>query len=149
MIASVFIIVFSLALLVYWFRYSCILLLRNRAEEAASSTVTTPFAFGEMQADAPLDAVHASLMRDFKVLTYLIEHASGLQLESIEDRLLVWDYKVMRCWYGITKIIAPVQARQALREMASVLSVLAGKLDERASAHSGASVRLPLSGHVG
>ena len=34
MIASILIIVFSAVLLVYWFRYSCVLLLRSAAERS-------------------------------------------------------------------------------------------------------------------
>jgi len=31
--------------------------------------------------------LHASLQRDYQVLTYLLEHAAGLELEAFEDRL--------------------------------------------------------------
>src|ERR1035441_8557958 len=40
MLASVLIIVFSVVLFAYWFRYSCILLLRNSAAPATSTSVT-------------------------------------------------------------------------------------------------------------
>jgi hypothetical protein len=136
MIASVLIILFSFALLVYWFRYSCILLVRSQAERAALlSRGEKRFHVGEVQAqlltDAPLDPLHASLERDYAVLMYLLEHAAGLELRSIEDRLLVLDYKVMRCWYALTRTAAPEQARDALKEMASVMSILLSKIGPR------------------
>jgi hypothetical protein len=79
-----------------------------------------------------LDPLHLSLQRDYEILIYLLQHGAGLSLESIEDRLLVLDYKVMRWWYRLTKVAAPQQARSALSEMASILTVLAQKMGEQA-----------------
>jgi len=138
MLASILIIAFSLALLVYWFRYSCILFLRNYQGPAESSRATADnrFHVGDvqqrLQTAEPSDPLHASLQRDYQVLTYLLEHAAGLELEAFEDRLLVIDYKVMQWWYCLTRTAAPHQARQALKEMAVVLGILVGKIDQRA-----------------
>jgi hypothetical protein len=142
MLASLLIIGFSLALLVYWFRYSCILLLRNYQQplEPSRSLVDSRFRVSEvqqrLQTAEPLDPLHTFLQRDYQVLTYLLEHAAGLELEAFEDRLLVIDFKVMRWWYCLTRTAAPVQARQALKEMAEVLGILVGKIDRRAGLHT-------------
>src|SRR5258708_4110437 len=142
MFASVLIIAFSLALLVYWFRYSCILLLRNQAELAVSSLPAADNRFHivevreRLRTAQHLDPLHQSLERDYQVLTYLLQHAAGLELSTVEDRLLVLDYKVMQAWYQLTRIAAPDQAREALTEMALVLGILAGKIGERAGAHN-------------
>jgi len=123
---------------VYWFRYSCILLLRDQAERMASASAVPDikFCFADVQArlkTAPvLDPLHVALQRDYEILIYLLQHAAGLSLESFEDRLLVVDYKVMQWWYRLTRIAAPQQARHALYEMASVLNVLAQKMSEQA-----------------
>src|SRR3954452_15273275 len=138
MAASVVVIVFSSALLLYWFRYTCILLVRNGAEEVreASAAVQTSFSFGEVQKgllnNSELDPLHRSLQRDYHVLTYLVSHASGLELANWEDRLLVWDYKLLRFWYAVTRTAAPEQARAALGEMAAVLGILAGRIGQKA-----------------
>ena len=122
----------------YWFRYSCILLLRAHAERTASASAVPDikFCFAEVQASlktAPaLDPLHLALQRDYEILIYLLQHAAGLSLDSFEDRLLVLDYKVMQWWYRLTRIAAPQQARQALYEMASILNVLAQKMGEQA-----------------
>jgi hypothetical protein len=139
MFASALIIGFSLVLLVYWFRYSCALLLRSRADLAA--TAPDPrFNFGEVQtrlnSASDLDPLQQSLRRDYEVLIYLLEHASGLGLESLEDRLLVVDYKLMQLQYRLTKTILPTQARRSLSEMASVLNVLVGRMNEQAELSS-------------
>ena len=129
MVASVLIIAFSLVLFVYWFRYSCLLLLRRDAEQPVESG---QFHFDAVQqglkAGMALDPLHQSLDRDYRVLTYLLEHAAGLELESVEYRLLVLDYKLMQGWYRLTKSAAPQQARRALAEMADVVAALVGRI---------------------
>ena len=138
MIASIVVIVFSAALLIYWFRYTCILLLRNGTEEVRATTaaIRNNFNFGDVQARletaSELDPLHASLHRDYQVLTYLVRHASGLEFASFEERLLVWDYRLMQLWYTATRSAAPRHAREALSEMAGVLSILAGRIGQRA-----------------
>src|SRR5690348_1357322 len=101
MFAGVLIIVLCTALLAYWFRYSCILLLRNSVEQvgAMNPAMQGTFQSAEIQdrlQTAELDPLHAILQRDYQVLTYLVRHASGVKLESFEEKLLVWDYKAMQ-----------------------------------------------------
>jgi hypothetical protein len=143
MIVSIIVTAFSLALLLYWFRYSCILMLRNSGVESA----TTPAADSQfccwqvkelLRTDAQLDRLERALERDYRMATYLIEHAAGLDLNSIEDRLLVLDYRVMQWYFRVTRSAAPQCARRALGEMADVVAALAGRLDERAGAQSAA-----------
>jgi len=137
MIVSILITAFSLVLLVYWFRYSCILLVRSSREGISTAPVTDPrFAFPQAQLDlavkADLRRVYLSLDRDFQLLKYLVEHAAGLRFESVDDRLLMLDYKVMRLWYRFARILAPERARAALVEMATVLNILVCHMSDRA-----------------
>jgi hypothetical protein len=138
MLASLLIIAISAVLFVYWFRYSCILVLRSFAEQAEPIEGDERFSFPDVQrrlaAGEALGALHASLQRDYNVLTYLVQHAAGLELGAIEDRLLMLDYKVMQWYYRLTKAAFPAQARQALSEMATVLGVLVHKMSEQAGA---------------
>jgi hypothetical protein len=135
MIASVLIITFSLVLFVYWFRYSCLLLLRRSSDQQVAAA--DRFNYVAVQQglktgmDLELDPLHRSLDRDYRVLTYLLEHAAGLELEQLEYRLLVLDYRLMQGWYWLTKSAAPRQARRALGEMADVLNVLVGFIGEQ------------------
>jgi hypothetical protein len=141
MIASFAVIVLSTGLLLYWFRYTCILLLRNGAVEVreASAAVQRNFSYGDvqnqLQSEVALDPLRRSLQRDYEVLTYLVRHASGLEFSSFEERLLLWDYRLMQAWYSIAKIVAPEQARAAVGEMAAVLGILAGRIGQRAGVH--------------
>ena len=140
MLASILIILVSLVLLVYWFRYSCILLLRGYSEQAVAMPQSdSRFSFGavreRLRIESQLDPLHVALQRDYQLITYLLEHAAGLELSGFEDRLLLWDYKLMQGWYRLTRVAFPEQARQALSEMATVLTILGGKIGERAASN--------------
>ncbi|HUB78328.1 MAG TPA: hypothetical protein VMB03_06000 [Bryobacteraceae bacterium] len=138
MIATVLIITFSLALFIYWFRYSCLLLLRRSAEQTVPAA--SGFSYVAVQQNLPdaveLDPLSQALDRDYRLLTYLLDHAAGLELEKLEYRLLVLDYRLMQGWYRLTKSAAPRQARRAIGEMADVLNVLAGRIGEHAGVRS-------------
>jgi len=118
------------------------MLIRTEAgQQAVVSSISDPqFSFYSVRdlvrTEPELDLLCRSLDRDYKLFSYLLEHAVGLKATSIEDRLLVLDYRVMQVWYRLTKTAAPDQARNALVEMATVLSLLVGKMGERAAAQS-------------
>jgi hypothetical protein len=142
MITSLLIIAFSGILLIYWFRYCCILLIRTHAEQqlVAAPACDAQFSFSSvrerLRTESELDALRHSLDRDYALFAYLLDHAVGLRATSLEDRLLVIDYKVMQGWYSLTKTAAPQHARRALEEMATVLGLLVGNMGERAAAQS-------------
>lgn len=138
MLASILIIVCSLVLLVYWFRYSCLLLIRSHQVPPEPALAASRFRLHEVQnglkLGEALDPLHEALRRDYQLLMYLVEHASGLGLESFEERLLVLDYRIMQRWYGLVRALFPTQARQTLSEMASILAILADHLGSQARA---------------
>lgn len=138
MTASVLIIAFSLVLFVYWFRYSCLLVLRSHAELPSGSAgrFSCTSVQQALQAGMELDPLHRALERDYRLLTYLLKHAAALELEQLEYRLLVLDYKLMRGWYRLTRSASPRQARRALGEMADVLNVLVGHIGKQAGIRS-------------
>jgi hypothetical protein len=145
MVTGILIIAFSVALLIYWFRYSCMLILRSQSEAVAlepSIAAEGRFSFMEikelLKSERLLDPLQASLNRDYQVLTYLIEHAAGLELATLEDRLLMLDYRLMHNIYRLTRRFAPGQARRAVAEMAAVLGILAHHLGEQAGVQFGA-----------
>jgi len=141
MLTAILIIAFSFVMLLYWFRYSCILVLRSQAELKNSAAV----AAGQydsakiqerLQNAVELDPLHQELARDYRLLTYLIEHAAGLQLAGFEHKLLMWDCRMMQCVYRITRTVAPDHARRALCEMAEVLGILGHHLQQQAGTAS-------------
>jgi hypothetical protein len=133
MITSVFIIAISVVLLGYWLRYSCLILLRSTQEHVEMPTLaddrfSVSSVMERLKTENDLALLERALERDYHVVTYLIEHAADLELASIENRLLVLDYKLMRRWSHLTRSAAPQESRKALSEMATVLSVLVGQM---------------------
>jgi hypothetical protein len=129
MIASILILAVSAVLLVYWFRYSCVLLLRGAVERAGNPVSDERFSIGMVleraSTEKDLPALQRALDRDYHILTYLLKHAADLELASIENRILILDYRMMRLWYHATRTLAPNQSRKALIEMASALGAVA------------------------
>src|SRR5260370_15280423 len=105
MLASILIIGFSVTLFVYWFRYCCMLLLRNSQEQAGTVPAAIDNRFSvanvieRLRTQEELGPLHRALDRDYRVFSYLVQHAAGLELGSLEDRLLILDYKLMQLWY--------------------------------------------------
>jgi len=133
MVSGVFIVVISVLLLVYWLRYSCLILLRAAQDRSSMLTIaderfSASFVLERLKTETDLAPLERALDRDYRVVTYIIEHATDLELASVENKLLVLDYRLMRLWSRLTRTMAPHQSRQALSEMAAVLSVLAGQM---------------------
>ena len=135
MIASLFIFVISVGLLAYWMRYSCLFLLRNAQERSEPGAVPDDrfnlnSVMERLKAGSDLALLERELDRDYSIVSYLIQHAADLELASIENRILVFDYKLMRLWSRFTRTLAPEQSRRALAEMASVLGVLVSQMGD-------------------
>ncbi len=137
MIASILIIVFSLILLIYWFRYTCILLLKDKPEHLDAAAVLKVSGYRivqqSLETEPKLEKLHLVLKRDFEVLTYLTQHASGMELSPMEHKLLLIDYKLMQWQYRLTKSLLPGSARRALGEMASVTDAIASRIAIRSA----------------
>ena len=134
MLASILIILLSFALLVYWVRYASLLLLNGaKADEARSYPLFHfPGVKAQLRDGKDDEKLQQALDRDYAALTYLMDRVPM----GAEARLLVWDYRLMRCWYAISGTAFPVQSRKALEEMTDVVAALASKLkDATAGSH--------------
>jgi predicted ATPase len=138
-LASILIIIFSFLLLLYWLRYTCLLLLQNGSAHYALKVASTvrlnfPQVQEALQTTAQavaLDHIHESLEHDYRILTDLLQHATGGG--TIQRRILTIDYKIMQGWYRLTRTSRDhVQARRALAEMSSILSYFAEEIGSAA-----------------
>src|SRR5713226_5735055 len=109
LIATATITVSSALLFVYWFRYTCLLILSTKAARDYTSAVAlaNELQLLEVQAALPgasradLDQLHQWLERDYKVLSYLFRNAAGARGErELEDRMLGLYYRVMEICYA-------------------------------------------------
>ena len=148
MLASILIIAVSLVLFVYWFRYTCLLLLNGeRASERAGivaranrlTFLQVRSALQDEPAGVALEPLYHSLERDYRILLYLLEHSAGLDLPGVERRLLVLDYRLMQLWYKVVRGSSAARAQQALLEMSDVLGYFSQKMGERVVQYSSAA----------
>jgi len=144
MIASILIIGCSLVMFLYWFRYTCLLILHSEpakgyaARVAAAnrlSFITIQTALKKQEGLA-LDPLHRSLENDYRIVKYLLEHASGLGVQSVEQKVMFLDYRIMQLWYRLSRNVSESHARGALEEMSSILAYFANAMGERAAAVS-------------
>jgi hypothetical protein len=137
MIETILIFAFCLALFIYWFRYTVILLLSEEQVEQHAAVAShlklseTREELVAAQGDVALDRLHRALQTDYRMLRYLLDHAAGLGLRPLERYLLIFDFRIMGAWYRLSKRASAPQARRALQEMAGVLSYIAYKMGER------------------
>lgn len=142
MAASILIIALSLALMVYWFRYTCLLLLDSRAEKrhAAAVAEANRLQFlqlqgGRIQQAEPseLPALQRMLERDYRLVVFLLKHTAGLELGGVtmEQRLLMLDFMLMRFISAMGRFLGVKRVRAALQEMADIVARLAETMGER------------------
>lgn len=145
MLASVLIIIVSGALFVYWFRYTCLLILsaktaRDYAQDvAAANQLSFVHVQSRLQTaytddcETMLDQVHEALHRDYRLVIYLLNHAATYEAlkEPVEHWILRFDYQLMSLWYRATRAISGRMAREALLEMTSIVNHLANSMGER------------------
>ena len=141
MVISLVIIILSLAMFVYWFRYSCVLILDSSwsDEQARRVAVRNELSFGSVEeslarADTAqaMDRIKDRLDRDLDQVLALLSKCPGVQEagHSLECRILMLDYRLMKAWFAFTRSTAGPKAQGALREMALVVGYLAGECGE-------------------
>ncbi|MBI3682224.1 MAG: hypothetical protein HY235_17730 [Acidobacteria bacterium] len=148
MFASIVIIGFSLVLFLYWFRYTCLLILSTKTtrdytvQVARANHLEFPAIVAHLRSEVAvdgMDTLHTSLGRDYRLLTTLLRSAAQFQVGglSVEQRMLMIDYHVMKGWYAIARRFSQaLYAQQALEEMADIVAHLANDMGERAAARS-------------
>lgn len=142
---TISIIVGSMILFGYWFRYTCLLILsaKTTRDYAGEVAVANHMSFLEVQAalrasgPVELDKLHASLDRDYALVTNLIQNAGGDEFQ-VEDRMLKMNYSFARVMYRTAGKLSPDVARHALDEMSTVISHFANAMGERAAVGAGA-----------
>jgi hypothetical protein len=143
-LTSVIILVASAVLLVYWARYTCLLLIASHRTKDYSkqvakanqlSCVTLRQELASSDAGAALDAVFLQLRREYSLLTYLLRNSGAGEgaTFSLEQWILRLDYFVMGLWFRVVRRLSGTLAREALVELAAIVSRAANAVGERVS----------------
>jgi hypothetical protein len=138
-LANAIIALLSAALLLYWFRYSCMLIVRSRkkdgrvAEVAQANQLSFPAVRSRVATAEPasLEDLYRLLEKDRQMLLFLLDHTAGPVPSSIERRLLALDFVFMRCWYRLVQPFSSSHARSAVREMTEILTWFADAMGRR------------------
>jgi len=143
MIISTLIIAVSAVLFLYWFRYTCVLILSTRTTRDYSEEVATAneLAFAEVQdllgsaAAGDLDTLQQLLERDYRVVNDLMKRATDLRVggDTLEEAMLRIDFRVMSVWYNLSRRYSLSNARTALDEMSQVVAHFANSCGKRAA----------------
>ena len=142
MLSVTLIIVFSVVLFVYWFRYSCLLILQNRAASLseAPSTMRFPAVQERLRTNAhkveQLDQLQRDLTSDYQKICFLLRCLPESGVDPLERRMLMLDYGIMRLWYSVARRLAPLKARLALEEMSNIVSYFASSVSGYAAPRS-------------
>lgn len=129
MIASILILVLSACMFLYWLRYTCLLVLETVPPQDHRDAVVAAHelvSIGQVHGSMAIADLHRLLDRDYRTLQDLLSHCAVAG--SIEHRLLVLDYTVMKAWSRAVRPLNPAAAREATHEMAKVLDYFAAEV---------------------
>lgn len=138
---SIILIGLSLALFAYWFRYSCLLILRTQTAEDFSGAVchANGLSFDlvkrQIEADANLDLANLfqSLERDYTIVNNLLDQvANSAQTENmLEVKLLRANFRVTQLWFRMSHSLGLRSSISALEEMADTISHFANTFGQQ------------------
>ena len=85
---------------------------------------------------AELDALQASLDRDYRLVNHLLRQAGNLPVggSSLEQIMLRIDFFVMRVWYALARRVSESASKTALKEMTQIVGHFANEFGEQAKA---------------
>jgi hypothetical protein len=145
---SLILIGLSLALFAYWFRYSCLLILRTQTAEDYSREVcranglSFDLVKGQIEAasNPNLSALYESLERDYRVVSQLLDQVSmqSQQDNVLETKLLRANFRATQAWFLVSHKLGLKSSASALEEMAETIGHFANAFGEQSAAGAGA-----------
>ena len=142
LLVTVAITVSSVLMFGYWFRYTCLLMLsaKTARDYAREFAMANQLSFLDVQAqlresNADFDGLRDALDRDYELISNLLQSAN---VSSLEDRILAFNYRMMRTWYGISRGFSNSTACRALEEMSQVVAHFANTYGEQLACTSAA-----------
>jgi len=140
---SVFVLVSSGLLLLFWLRSAAQSILRQRFEQDYSAEVAEAnqleyLAIRKALAEYPEEIADysgllATLERDYEALTYLLRNAATVHVGRYTrtERLLIMDFQFLRLWVRMKRLMGLPSWRSGLLEMATVLEYFGNVVGHR------------------
>lgn len=137
---SVILIGLSIALFAYWFRYSCILILRTQTAEDYAGEVCRDNGLSfdlvkrqiERENNANLDTLYRSLERDYVIVNQLMDQVNAAAGDNmLEVKLLRANFRVTQAWFRLSHTLGLRSSVSALEEMADTISHFANTFGQQ------------------
>lgn len=140
---SVFILISSGLLLLFWLRSACQSVLRQRFEENYSADVAEAnqleyLAIRKALSEYPEEIADYSgllytLERDYEALTYLLRNAATVHVGRYTrtERLLIFDFQLLRLWVRLKRLLGWPSWRAGMLEMATILDYFGNVVGQR------------------
>lgn len=140
---SVFILVISAVMLVFWLRSASQSVLRQRFEQDYSAEVAGAnqlefLAIRKALAESPEDiadykGVLAALEQDYQALSYLLRNAATVHVGrySRAERLLILDFHLLAIWVRLSRALGLRGWRGGLLEMTTILQYFGNVVGQR------------------
>jgi hypothetical protein len=136
-----------LLLVLYWFRYTCLLALRTKPARSHAPRIADAnrlhfLRVQELLAmkDRPcdFDKLRDLLLSDYRLLSYLVRHGYTFQVSEFATAawLLKIDFLLMQAWYSSVRLLSISEGREPLREMGDIIGHIAHDMGERAAQRS-------------
>jgi hypothetical protein len=133
----------SLVMLVYWFRYTCLLLLNTKPPKDYSKQVAATNQLNVFEVKnrlvssanvEQLDELRRLLDRDYRLIMYLMRQGARFKSAGYEldQSVFMLNYQLLKLVYGFSKLSYSLSRRHLL-EMANVIVYLANLMGERAA----------------
>lgn len=141
LITTTCMLVASVGLFVYWFRYTCLLMLRAETAHNYASDLAMAHGLGIVHVQSQLNTdqvgdlhgLHAALERDYAIMQTLLTTGADAQ-SQLQNRMLRVYYHAAQACYSASRSLSATAARQALEEMATVVAHFANVAGEAAAA---------------
>lgn len=138
---SLILIGLSLALFAYWFRYSCLLILRTQTAEDFSAEVcranglSFDLVKGQIEKGGGdnLSELYAALERDYKIVNHLLDQVAinSNNENALETKLLRANFRVTQCWFRVSNSLGLRSSVNALEEMAETIGHFANSFGQQ------------------
>ena len=135
LITTILLLAGSIVLFLYWFRYTCLLILSARTAYDYARDFHLVDVQEQLNADqaGDLAGLHAALEHDYAIVQTLLNHVADEQ-SALQNRMLGLYYRTARICYAVSRSFSTSAARRALEEMATVVSHFANAAGEAAAA---------------
>lgn len=140
---SVFVLLMSATMLVFWLRSASRSVLRQRFEQDFSAEVAEAnqlefLAIQKALASAPEEigdhrSVLSALEQDYQALSYLLRNAATVHVGrySRSERLLILDFKLLGFWVRLSRGLGLQGWRSGLLEMTTILQYFGNVVGQR------------------